>query len=318
MKLKKRGKGVRVKIRSAFVEAPGRRHPSRGVPIQEPTGKFALTSPPAKPRRRRMAKPSRIRKLFAWLWNHAEPLGWAAVLTTLSLSLWFSPRTQLTRITVQGVPAEARTEIERMIRSHIRPLLSLTNTPRDVEHALCQQPWIAFAQWRAASVGAAELHIAPRIPEVLIESANGARIFADPAGFLFVPPNKNLKPLSGQIRLGQDYPAPQQDSFLDGEMRRALTILQAIHPRAEVRNPRVRVSKTQGIRLWLELQRGMATPFPLQVRFGDANALNVQLESLTRILDTPTYNLQRWEYIDISTPNAEVVKPRSTPVGGEP
>jgi hypothetical protein len=288
------------------------------VPIQEPTGKFALTAPLSKPQRRRVAKPSRIRKLFVWLWRNAEPLSWAAVLTALTLSLWFSPRTQLTRITVHGVPAEARAGIEQTIRSQLRAPIALSDTPRRLEHTLRRIVWIRSADWRAAGVGIAQLHVAPRTPEVLIEPANGARIYADPTGFLFLPPNKDPKPLSGRIQLGQDYPTLQQGNFLDGEMRRAFTILQAIHPRADVRNPRALVSKTQGIRLWLELQRGTAPPFPLQVRFGDANALNAQLQTLTRILDTPTYNLQQWEYIDISTPNAEVVKPRPTPAGGEP
>lgn len=322
MNLKKSEKGVRVKIRSTGspVRAPGSGAwtglPKPRVPIQEPTGRFALTSPPAKPRHRRTAKRSPVRKLFGWLWRNAEPIGWTAVLTVLALSLWFSPRTQLTRITVQGVPAEARAVIEQVIRNHIRPSLPLTDAPRQIERALHQQPWIATAQWRAAGVGTAEISIAPRTPEVLIEGANGARIFADPTGFLFSPPNKNAQPVGGRIRLGQDYPMPPQGSFLEGEMRRAFAILQAIHPRADVHNPRALVSKTQGIRLWLELQRGTATP--LQVRFGDANALDTQLQTLTRILDTPTYKLQEWDYIDISTPNAEVVKPRSTPSGGEP
>lgn len=324
MKRLRHEKGVRVKLHSAdsTVRAhrgdawAGRFKPR--VPIQEPTGKFALTSSPVKPQHRRTAKPSRVRKVALWLWRNAEPIGWATVLTTLSLSLWFSPRTQLTRITVQGVPVEARTETERMIRNFIRSPLPLTDAPRQIEQALRQQPWVATAQWRAAGIGAATLQVAPRIPDVLIETADGSQIFADPTGFLFMPPNKNPTPLSGRIRLGRDYPIPQQGNFLDGEMRRAFTILKAVHSRTEVRNSRVLVSKTQGIRVWLELQRGKATPFPLQVRFGDANALNAQILTLMRVLDLPTHNLQQWEYIDISTPNAEVVKPRSTPVGGEP
>ncbi|OYT74950.1 MAG: hypothetical protein CFK49_05735 [Armatimonadetes bacterium JP3_11] len=322
MKRLRHKKGMRVKLHSTGSLVRAHRGgawtglSTLRVPIQEPTGKFALTKPAAKPIRRRMSKPCRVRQVALWLWRNAEPIGWAAVFLALSLSLWFSPRTQLTRITVQGVPAEARATIEQVIRNRIRLPLPLTDAPRQIERALHQQPWIAAAQWRAAGVGAAELHIAPRIPEVLIEDANGARIFADPTGFLFLPPNPRAKPVSGRIQLGQDYPMPQQGSFLEGEMRRAFTILQAIHPRVDVRNPRALVSKTQGVRLWLEIQRGAATL--LQVRFGDASALDTQLQSLTRILDTPTYRLEEWDYIDISTPNAEVVKPRSTPPGGEP
>ncbi|MCS7190170.1 MAG: hypothetical protein NZ843_01060, partial [Fimbriimonadales bacterium] len=114
-----------------------------------------------------------------------------------------------------------------------------------------------------------------------------------------------------------DYPTPQRGEVLSGEMRRAFTILQAMHARADVRNPRVLVSKTQGIRLWLEIQRGSQTPFTLQVRFGDASALPVQLQTLQRVLAMPTDTLQRWEYVDISTPSAEAVKPRAPHNGGE-
>ncbi len=348
MKLLRREKGVRVRLgttassrgrRSAMAGTPsslragvtsssfrGRRSATAGtpsyrswrtMPIQEPTGKFVLTAPPAKPARRRVAKPSRVRKLFAWLWRNAEPLAWAATLGALALSLWFSPRTQLTRVTVQGVPSEAHAAVEQAIRSQLRAPLALSDAPRQIERTLQQVDWIQHAEWRAAGIGKAQLHITPRTPEVMIEATNGVRIFADPTGFLFLPPNQNAKPLSGRIRLGQDYPPPQRGDVLNGEMRRAFTILQTVHRRADVRNPRALVSRTQGVRLWLEVQRGAEPPTTLQMRFGDASALETQLQTLARVLDTPVDQLRQWEYVDISTPNAEVVKPRRAPSGGE-
>ncbi|MCX7925575.1 MAG: hypothetical protein N2554_07180 [Fimbriimonadales bacterium] len=292
--------------------------PKPRVPVQEPTGKFALATPPAKPTRRRATKPSRVRKLFAWLWRNAEPLAWSATLSALTFSLWFSPRTQLTRLTVQGVPAEAQASLEQAIGSQLRSLLPLSNTPRQLERTLSQIDWVRSAQWRAAGVGTAQLHITPRTPDVLIETASGARIFADPTGFLFIPPNQDATPMSGRIRLGQDYPTPQRGDILNGEMRRAFTILQAMHARADVRNARATVSKTQGIRLWFDLQRGAEPPFALQVRFGDASALPTQLERLNRILAMPLDTLRHCDYVDISTPGAEVIKPRRLPEGGAP
>lgn len=318
----RREKGVRVKLRST--DRTVRAHGGGAwtgvskprVPIQEPTGKFALTAPPAKPVRRRVAKPSRTRKLFAWFWRNAEPLAWGATLGALALSLWFSPRTLLTRLTVHGVPAEAQVDIEQAIRSQLRTPIALSDAPRQLERTLQQVDWIQQAQWRAGGVGKAQLQITPRIPDALIETASGSRIFADPTGFLFAPPNRDAKPLSGRIRLGQDYPFPQRGDILNGEMRRAFTILQQLHARADVHNLRVRLSQTQGIRLWCDFQRDLEPPFPLQVRFGDARDLPVQLERLSRILQMPLEQLSNSDYIDISTPGAEVIKPRRATAGG--
>ncbi len=314
--------GLRTSLGSAWAGTPKPHAPARArrpchAPIQEPTGKFTLNPPPAKPARRRVAKHSRARKLFAWLWRNAEPLAWAATLGALACSLWFSPRTQLTHITVQGVPSEAHATVEQTLRSQLRAPVALSDAPRQLERTLQQVDWIQLAEWRAAGIGKAQLYITPRTPDVLIETANGSRIFADPTGFLFAPPNQDAKPLSGRIRLGQDYPPPQRGDVLNGEMRRAFTILQTVHRRADVRNPRALVSKTQGVRLWVEIQRGAEPPATLQIRFGDASALETQLQTLARVLDTPFDRLSQWEYVDISTPNAEVVKPRRAPSGGE-
>ncbi|MFN4032883.1 MAG: cell division protein FtsQ/DivIB, partial [Fimbriimonadales bacterium] len=280
------------------------------VPIQEPTGKFALPAPPTTPRRRSPRKSGRVRKLFAWLWRNAEPLAWATTLSALAFSLWFSPRTQLTRLVVQGVPAEAQASVEQAIRTHLRAPIALSDAPRRIEHALNALDWTRHTRWRAAGIGTAHLLITPRTPAVLIEGANGARIFADPTGFLFVPPNRDAKPLSGQIRLGQGYPLPQRGCMLNGEMRRAFTILQRLTERTDVRSLLGQVSKTQGIRVECNFQRGSEPPFSLQVRFGDARALNTQLERLSLILEMPLEQLRQCEYIDISAPGAEVIKPR--------
>ncbi|MDM7460259.1 MAG: hypothetical protein P3X24_001195 [bacterium] len=280
------------------------------VPIQEPTGKFTLPAPTAKPPRRPIRKFGRVRKLFAWLWRNAEPLAWSATLGALALSLWFSPRTQLTRLVVQGAPAEARAAVEQAIRTHLRAPIALSDAPRRTEHALNTLDWTLHARWRAAGIGVAHIQITPRAPEVLIENADGARIFADPTGFVFLPPNRDAKPLSGRIRLGQDYPTPQRGSVLNSEMRKAFTILQQLHRRTDVQSLLVQVSKAQGIRMVCNLQRGTEPPFSLQVRFGDARALTTQLERLNQILEMPSEQLRKSEYIDISVPGAEVLKPR--------
>ncbi len=349
MRLFRREKGKRIKLRSTdipvraklgSVGVPPTMHPSRSVgvpptahsprsvgvppttrsawtrmskprvPIQEPTGKFTLPAPPAKPPRRHIRKSGRARKLFAWLWRNAEPLAWGAMLSALALSLWFSPRTQLTRLVVQGAPAEAQASVEQAIRTHLRAPIALSDAPRHIEQALNALDWTLHTRWRAAGIGAAHIQITPRAPEASIESANGARIFADPTGFVFLPPNQDAKPLSGRIRLGQDYPIPQRGSVLNGEMRRAFTILQQLHRRTDVQSLQAQVSKAQGIRVVCNLQRGTEPPFSLQVRFGDACALTTQLERLNLILEMPSEQLRKCEYIDISAPGAEVIKPR--------
>lgn len=320
MKLRRREKGVRVKLSSTdrLICAGGAWTglPKPRVPVQEPTGKFAPSVPLAKPLRRRATRPSRIRKLFTWLWRNAEPLAWGATLCALAFSLWFSPRTQITHLTVRGVPSEAYADVEQTICTHLRSPLALSDAPRQIERTLRQMDWIQHAQWRVAGIGRAHIHITPRTPDVLIETANGSRIFADPTGFLFAPPNERAIPLSGRMRLGQDYSTPQRGDVLNGEMRRAFTILQRMHARADVHNLRVRLSKTQGIRLWCNFQRGLEPPFPLQVRFGDASNLSVQLERLGKILEMPLERLRESDYIDVSTPGAEVIKPRRATAGG--
>jgi hypothetical protein len=95
-----------------------------------------------------------------------------------------------------------------------------------------------------------------------------------------------------------------------------LEILRAVSHRADVRRPRVHLSRTNGIRLYAEVQRGAETPVAVQLRFGDANALERQLATMHRLLDMPLFELRQWEYVDISTPDAEAVKPRAT-TGGE-
>ena len=94
MRLRERGK--RVRIRSQAVS-------SRLVPVLEPTSHFFLPSRVAaqvRPKRRmRCAYP-----IWSWLWRNAEPLLWGAVVSALTLSLWFSPRTQLARLEVVGAP----------------------------------------------------------------------------------------------------------------------------------------------------------------------------------------------------------------------
>ncbi|MDW8106484.1 MAG: hypothetical protein RMK45_03285 [Armatimonadota bacterium] len=290
--------------------------PTRGsvriaVPVQEPTGKFHLSPPPSKPVcKRSRRQPARGRKLLAWTWRNAEPLGWMAVLTALVVSVWFSPRTALTRLQVQGVPPEAHAEVARLIRTHWRSPLVLSDSPRTLERALSAQDWVASVQWQAAGVGQARLIVRPRIPFAALQSPNGTRVFMDPAGVVFLPPNPHLKPIAGEIRPTRDYPLPSRGTVVHGEMRKAFTILQALYQRHEVHFPRVQLSRTHGVRLWLDVVRG-AERIPLQVRFGDASALEIQLQTLERVLELPATELRRWAYVDISTPSAEVVKPRT-------
>ncbi len=305
-----RERGTRVRIRSQATA-------SRLAPVLEPTGKFSVSAPARTAGHRRpKRRVSRASPLRRWMGRNAEPLLWGAVLGALALSLWFSPRTQLTRLEVAGVPSEARAELYALLQTHLHQPMPLYDSPRQVERAVQALDWVQQAQWQAAGVGRARLLVVPRVPFAEIRDENGARIFADATGFLFAPPNPNPRPTSGLIRLAQDSTRRWSGRYAEGEMRAALEILRAVSSRADIRHPRVHLSRTNGIRLYAEVQRGAETPVAVQLRFGDANALERQLATMHRLLEMPLSELRQWEYVDISTPDAEAVKPRAT-TGGE-
>jgi len=305
-----RERGVRVRIRSQATA-------SRLAPVLEPTGKLSVSAPARAAgygRTKRHAR--RAAPFLRWLGRNAEPLLWATVLSALALSLWFSPLTQLTRLEVVGALGEARAELYALLQTHLRQPMPLHDSPRQVERAVQALEWVQQVRWQAAGVGRARLRVVPRTPFAEIRDENGARIFADPAGFLFAPPNPNQRPTAGMIRLAQDSTRRWNGRYAEGEMRAALEILRAVSRRADVRRPRVHLSRTNGIRLYAEVQRGAETPVAVQLRFGDANALERQLATMHRLLDMPLSEWHQWEYVDISTPDAEAVKPRATS-GGE-
>lgn len=304
MRSRERGKRVRIRSRAS---AP------RYAPVLEPTGRFSLPAPAPAPARaagrvRRRAR--RASPLWAWLWRNAESLAWGAVLSALALSLWFSPRTQLTRLEVAVAPSEAHPALHALLEARLETAIPLSDTPRQLERAAQSLDWVQQARWQARGVGHARLQITPRPPFAEIRDANGRRLFADPTGFLFQPPNPSVKPIAGLVRLAQDATPLRSGVYAEGEMQAALKILDAIRRRPEVMQPRVHVSRTHGIRLFAAVQRGAELPVAVQFRFGDATALDAQLKTMHRLLDTPLTELRQWEYIDISTPNAEAVKPR--------
>ena len=309
MRLRERGKRVRIRSQAAS---------PRLAPVLEPTGRFSVSAPAraaARVRPKRRAR--RASPLWSWLWRKAEPLLWGAVLGALALSLWFSPRTQLTRLEVAGAPSEAHAELYAMINPRLLPPIALHDAPRQVERAVQSLDWVQQARWQAMGVGQARLTVTPREPFAEIQTANGERLFADPTGVLFRPPNRNLQPTSGVIRLAQDDSRLPIGGQVEGEMQAALTILHAVSRRADVHRPRVQVSRTHGIRLFAQIRRGVEPPVAVQLRFGDASALDRQLATMHRLLDTPLADLRQWEYVDISAPGSEAVKPRAT-MGGQP
>lgn len=309
MRLRERGK--RVRIRSQAVSP-------RPVPVLEPTGRFYAPAPkPVAARVRPKRRARRVAPLWGWLWRNAEPLLWGAVLGALALSLWFSPRTQLTRLEVAGAPSEAHAELSALLNPHLQPPIALRDTPRHIERTVQSLDWVQQARWQATGVGQARLTVTPREPFVEIQTANGARLFADPTGVLFRPPNRDLQPTSGVIRLAQDDSRLPIGGQVEGEMRAALEILHAVSRRADVYRPRVQVSRTHGIRLFAQIQRGAEPPVAVQLRFGDASALEQQLPTMHRLLDSSLADLRQWEYVDISAPGSEAVKPRAT-MGGQP
>jgi hypothetical protein len=309
MRLRERGKRVRIRSRATA---------QRFVPVQEPTGRFSVSAPArAAARVRPQRRARRASPLWGWLWRNAEPLLWGTVVGALALSLWFSPRTQPTRVQVAGAPSEAHAELYALLNPRLQPPIALHDAPRQVERAVQSLDWVQQARWQAIGVGQARLTLTPRTPFAEIQGANGDRMFADPTGVLFRPPNPYTKPLSGVIRLAQDDSRLPIGGQVEGEMRAALTILHAVSRRADVHRPRVVISRTLGLRLYAAVQRGVEPPVAVQLRFGDASALDQQLPTMHRLLDTPLADLRQWEYVDISAPGSEAVKPRAA-TGGEP
>ena len=307
MRLRERGKRVRIRSQAAS---------PRLASVLEPTGRFYAPTPvAARGRPKRRAR--RVAPLWSWLWRNAEPLLWGAVVGALALSLWFSPRTQLTRLEVVGAPSEAHAELYALLSPHLQPPIALRDAPRHIERAVQSLDWVQQARWQATGVGGARLTVTPREPFAEIQTTNGERLFADPTGVLFRPPNRNLQPTSGVIRLAQDDSRLRTGGYVEGEMQAALTILHAVSRRADVHRPRVQVSRTHGIRLFAQIQRGAEPPVAVQLRFGDASALEQQLPTMHRLLDSSLADLRQWEYVDISAPGSEAVKLRAT-TGGEP
>lgn len=302
MRLRERGQ--RVRIRS---HAPA----ARAVPIVEPTGRCSLPAPARAPKRRRgMRRVRRMSSLWGWLWRHAEPLAWGATLGALVLSLWFSPRTQLTHLEVVGAPVQAHAALHTLVHAHLRQPIPLHDTPREVERAVRALDWVREVRWQAMGIGKARLTITPREPFAQVRFGDGSRWFVDPVGFLFRPPNPEATPTAGVIRLARDDAHPRTSSYGEGEMQAALTILHALRQRADVHYPRVLVCPTRGIRLYATVRRGTEPPVPVQVRFGDASQLSEQITMLQRLLDAPLTDLRQWEYVDISAPDSGAVKPR--------
>jgi hypothetical protein len=309
MRLREGGKRVRIRSRATA---------QRFVPVQEPTGRFSVSAPArAAARVRLQRRARRASPLWGWLWRNAEPLLWGTVVGALALSLWFSPRAQPTRVQVAGAPSEAHAELYALLNPRLQPPIALHDAPRQIERAIQSLDWVEQARWQAMGVGQARLTITPRTPFAEIQGANGDRMFADPTGVLFRPPNPHTKPTSGVIRLAQDDSRLRIGGYVEGEMRAALTILHAVSRRADVHRPRVVISRTLGLRLYAVVQRGVEPPVAVQLRFGDACNLSQQLPTMHRLLDTPLADLRQWEYVDISAPGSEAVKLRAT-TGGEP
>lgn len=302
MRLRERGQRVRIRSR-----APAQRI----VPVLEPTGRFSVPAPARAPKRRRGSRRvRRVSPVWGWLWRNAEPLVWGATLSALALSLWFSPRTQLTNLEVVGAPVQAHAALHMLLHAHLRQPIALHDTPREVERAVRALDWVRAVHWQSMGIGRARLIVTPREPFAQVRFGDGSHLFVDPTGFPFRPLNPEATPTAGVIRLVQDEAHPRTGSYGEGEMQAALTILHALRQRADVHYPRVLVCPTRGIRLYATVRGGTEPPVPVQVRFGDASQLSEQITMLQRLLDAPLTDLRQWEYVDISAPDSGAVKPR--------
>jgi hypothetical protein len=308
MRLRERGKRVRIRSRATA---------QRFVPVQEPTGRFSVSAPArAAARVRPQRRARRASPLWGWLWRNAEPLLWGTVVGALALSLWFSPRAQPTRVQVAGAPSEAHAELYALLNQRLQPPIALHDAPRQIERAIQSLDWVQQARWQPTGVGQARLTLAPREPFAEIQTANGDATVRRPHRS-FVPPAEPLY----EATFGRDSPragrlAPSHRRICGGRDASSVEILHAVSRRADVYRPRVQVSRTLGLRLYAAVQRGVEPPVAVQVRFGDASALDQQLPTMHRLLDTPLSDLRQWAYVDISAPGSEAVMPRAA-TGGE-
>lgn len=297
---RKRPKGVRKRI-----------HTPRTVAVIEPTGRLSTgggvhkTARPRKPMRstRRWNAVRFLRQLDSMLI--------VAILASLGVSVWFSPRTQLQVVQVTGVPDTARTELAPELASLGTSHPTLSHLPSKMEQKLQRLGWVQQVSWLPQTPYRAMLVVVPREPLIEVRYYGGQKRYLDSAGFLFHAPKTPEKVPLGVIEIA--YPT---EPHVDGEMKhpaiqRAFTLLHALLEAHAVQHAQMTIHQNGELVLSCQPRK---RDLRLTFRLGDALALPQQLRFICTVLAHPKAEMAHWEYIDIKSPSAPALKRKA---GGE-
>lgn len=309
--LKKREKGRRVRI----VVAPATdnllfREPLGHAPRAYPQRHKPPAPKPLAPRSKRSGQPSRGLRFLAKALlavEHALPL---IALACLSASLWFSPRTRLQTLTIEGAPPTAHPAIREVVLRHWREPVAVYALPAQLEARLEQWGWVYSARWQPLHPTEAKLVIQPRQHFATLHLEKGQKGFLDPAGFLFRSPNPPATTPAGEILLCEEQAMPPEGFITQSALKRAFHLLCALHQDGRVQQVRLLVQPTGEMALTCRLVRHPEVS--LQVRLGDASALPHQMALIQALISTDPERLATWEYVDLKTPSAPALKLRSS------
>jgi hypothetical protein len=238
---------------------------------------------------------------------HVESTLWLLVGLVLVVSLWASPRMQPRTLVIEGAPPAAHHEIEMLLRSLWREPYGIRISAGALEAELVRLGWVAQVQVLPRLPAQLRLHLQPREPFVEVRTPTNRRLFIDPAGITFLPPNPPHSVPGGVIRLPEGYAIPFE-IVADSPVGRAFQLLHALNRRSAfgTRHLAWQVELTPGgeLNLFCRAEGGAAMRFHL----GDAFEWQQQVEVILQLLDSPLSGWADWEYIDLKSPSHPAVK----------
>ncbi len=275
--------------------SPTKKHPTLRRPAKSRTNPFI-----------RFVRPIRgaLRTLETYL-----PL---IALAVLSVSLWFSPRTQLQSLTIIGAPPAMHPAIAEIVHQHWHEPIALHKVPIRIESQIAKWSWVQSVHYKPRSPHQAVLSVRPRTHWIAIRGQNGEKRFLDSAGFLFRSPNPPPTTPAGEIVLTEDQAMPPEGPITQTALKRAFHLLCALHEDGRVKQARINLPPSGELTLTCRLTRKPTVA--LQVRLGDASTLPRQISLICALLNTDPEQMQRWEYVDIKSPTAPALKIRSSEV----
>ncbi|MCS7066729.1 MAG: FtsQ-type POTRA domain-containing protein, partial [Fimbriimonadales bacterium] len=282
---------------------------------------------PARRVRRRRSRLAALYSLLATRHSAIEQTLWLLVGGLLVLSVWASPRMQPRALIVHGAPPAAQQPIETRLRQlWQKQPYSIRLGARALENELQRFGWVARVQVRPQFPDRLHLHIEPRrafvevrtnpipYPQPPIPNSQfpipNPRIFVDPAGIAFQPPNPPERASGGVILLSRSASLPTEGALSRGSLLwRAFELLRALsqqdQPARYVRTVRVEPDGT--LSLTCQAEGGAL----MQFRLGDAVLYQQQAQVIQLLLSCSPAQAAQWEYIDLKSPFHPAVKPRS-------